>query len=253
MCLIPLSSICPPYRNRSNHSNMDEDEGVGQPLIDTAQTDGLSATTDQLLSYIGEQADKEGYFECALSVSSFVMAIVVVYLHSIEKYHENHEEILGTQTFNLIVMTSVYVHRILSCSTSSISWSKRAAKWLQSKRSSEQSIVAGDSSIAQRSTGCFSSIIQCLKHLENMDNRLYFGFQLGYYILCLRIFYLHTNEKDHENHEKMLQLEMSSVVYSFMLNVIQIKKTIAQNREQSSLLPLVSVPKGNYQTITSLT
>ncbi len=39
MCLIPLSSICHPYRNQSNNPITDEGMGTRQPLLDTAQAD----------------------------------------------------------------------------------------------------------------------------------------------------------------------------------------------------------------------
>ncbi len=248
MSLIPLSSICPPYRNQSNPTINEEIE-VRQPLVDTEQVDELPTTTDQLLSYIEERVDPKGNWECILSVSSTVMTAAILLFHGLEKYNENHKEILGTQIINIVIITFVYARRALYCTASSVSWSKKVAKWWQSRRSPEQVVATENLNITPRPISCFSSAFQYLKNIEKMDDYFYYALQAGCFIIFLETFYLHRIEKDNENHAFILGLDILNVVYSGFLSWIQIKKTIAENRIQPNVLPVNNIRMANYQTV----
>ncbi len=249
MSLISLSSICPPYHNQSNSPTIDEEIEVRQPLVETEQADEVPTTTDQLLSYIEERVDPKGHWECILSVSSTVMTAAILLFHGLEKYNENHKEILGTQIINIVIIALVYAKRIFSCTASSVSASKTVAKWWQSRRLPEQAVTTENLNITAQPTNCFSSAFQYLKNIEKMDDYFYYALQAGCFIIFFESVYLHRIEKDDENHALILGLDILNVVYSGFLSWIQIKKTMAQNRMQSNVLPLDSIRIENYQTI----
>ncbi len=252
MCLIKISAICPPYRNRSNDSSRNEEIESSQPLIPRREGDGLTTATikDSLRPYAQSltQLDQAGNFLCALSIASSVVSIVTLLLHIFEQYHEKHEEILSAEIVNLVLMVLIHVRGLLWCSALSINASKKTAEWLQQpEHSSEQDIVADGENIAQQPRGCFAPVVRWWQKLSDKDY-LYYLLRFNSFLFMAAGFYLHVTEKDHENHMAILGYEGAGVCFSMLFALDEVTRTRLQNRRQQRLLLQNSIEMPNYQT-----
>ncbi len=262
------------YENRLNDSTVEDDSNAIQPLLGPAEVNESDETelliinepieqaytfpfrfsipTDRFEPYIQSHADLDQKNYASLILSAFCLgaSIATFSLHCIEKYHENHKEILATHMINILFIIFRDIKYVFSCPRYYIAAVKIVKEWLQPKLASEQGmILANRSRMVQQSTNFFWPVIQWWARLDNNYYYSYYALIVVSGITAALGCILHFIEKDHENHMAMLWLEGVNIFVNLLLTSIQGARIAVQKWGQPSLPPQNFIYMPNYQTV----
>ncbi len=207
---------------------------------------------DRFEPYIQSHADLDQKEYASLILSAFCLGVSIAtfLFHCVEKYHENHKEMLATHIVNIFLTVLRDLKYVFSCSSYYIKGAKVITKLLISKPTSEQGmILINHSRIEQQPTNCFWPAVQWWARLDNNYYYSYYALIAVSGITAALGCILHFIEKDHENHMAMLWLEGANIWFNILLTSIQAARIAAQEWGQPNLLPQNFIRMPNCQTI----